>query len=194
MYLSQRKINMESVQPISVVFVKGKVFVPAQNESDSLYNDGYGSRYKQIIKLEPYEVLYLIEKERVTVIDEKNQKLLNFQEILSIYSQHDLLIWIRYVIYRDLRSRGFVIKSEKKLGDCFLVYERGTYGKKVPNYYLYTVYEGASETIEHLKNVLIETEKSGMNLKLAVFDRRSEIVYYSLSKIDFSELSLQENN
>ncbi len=181
------------MQPYHAVYVDDQTVIPMLNEADSLNNDGYGSRREdKLLQLEPYETLYLVEKERIIVVDEKLQRVLSFQELLAQYSENDLLVWTIYVTYRDLRSRGFVAKQKKGSHDHFLVYERGTYGKKPPNFYIHIVYEGATETVGHLQTVLEKVKNSGMILKLAVIDRRSEVVYYTLSELNFKELSSDE--
>ena len=175
------------------MYAEGRAIVPAINDSDSLYNDGYGSRNgNQQLTLEPSESLYLVEKERIAVVDEDTQRTLSFQEILARFSEHDLLTWTWYVIYRDLRSRGFVVKPRKDSPEHFIVYERGTYGKKPPSYLLHVVPEGVPETMKGLSDALSESEEAGLKLKLAVVDRRSEVVYYSLGEANFVDLGADE--
>ena len=181
------------MQPYYAVYAESQIVIPMLNEADSLYNDGYGSRREdRLLLLEPYETLYLVEKERIIVVDEKIQRTLSFQELLAQFSENDLLVWTNYVTYRDLRSRGFVAKQGKNSHDHFLVYERGTFGKKPPNFYVLIVYEGATETVGHLQEVLEKVKNACMTLKLAVIDRRSEVVYYTLSEVNFKELVYEE--
>jgi tRNA-intron endonuclease len=96
------------------------------------------------------------------------------------------LLWAKYIIYRDIRVRGFVVKSNND--ESFLVYERGTYLKKPPSYEIYNVYEGATESIGHLEKILHKTKESNRSLKLAVIDRRGEVVYYSFEKLSLGKL------
>jgi UDP-2,3-diacylglucosamine pyrophosphatase LpxH len=52
---------------------------------------------------------------------------------------------------------------------------------------IYTVWEGSKVPVERLGKVLDEATESEMILRLAVVDRRGEIVYYTLSNMDFDE-------
>jgi tRNA-intron endonuclease len=181
------------MQPISAVRTNSKVVVPAQNEADSLYQEGFGSKVEaNVLRLESFEVLYLQEKGKIIVIDEETQRALSFQELLWIYSDVDDHVWARYIVYRDLRGRGFVARGGSEGKVSFLVYERGSYFKKPPSYMAYTVSEGLHDTILDLKGTLEVAEKKGYSTKLAVVDRRGEIVYYSLSKIDMKKSSNNE--
>jgi len=177
------------VQQVSAVYSNEKIVIPAQNEADNLYQDGYGSRINiNVLTLDSFEALYLIEKERIVVINEEGGRTLSFQELLDIELIKDNLLWTKYIVYRDIRGRGFVVKESKDNNPGFLVYERGSYMKKSPSHHIYTVSEGITETIGHLEKVLNEIMKWDRFLKLAVVDRRGEVIYYSLGKLDFDNL------
>jgi tRNA-intron endonuclease len=177
------------VQRPNAVYDGHTIIVPTQGEADSLHQDGYGTRNRDgKLRLDPCEALYLVEKERLTTIDEEEKKILTFQEILDRELERDEQLWTRYIIYRDIRGRGFVTKTTGGEGNHFQVYERGTYPKKPPVYELYIVYEGMTENIGHLKSELEKTKASGRSLKLAVTDRRGEVVYYSLDKLNLDSL------
>lgn len=174
---------------ISAVFTERGIVIPAQNEANSLYQDGYGSLLTDsyLLTLKPFEVLYLVERRKIAVIDEENHKKLVFQELLWKFSAEDPNFWTRYIVYRDLRERGFVAKDGPGLGIDFLVYERGAYGKRMPKYQVYTIWEGIQDSINNLSEILTVAEEEQRILRLAVMDRRGEIVYYTLSEIKFDE-------
>jgi tRNA-intron endonuclease len=177
------------VQPVNAVYVGQRITVPTQNEVDSLYQDGYGHRHEnRDFILSPSEALYLVEKERLAIIDEDEKRIFSFQEILNRELEKDALLWTKYIIYRDIRGRGFAVKSSTEQETSFLVYERGTYTKKPPCYEIHTVYEGMNETIGHLEQVLKSSMRSNRILKLAVVDRRGEVVYYGLEKAELEKL------
>jgi tRNA-intron endonuclease len=181
------------VQQANAVYEKHTYIVPSQGEADSLKQDGYGQKVKgEHYSLDPCEVLYLVEKERLAVIDEVEKRILSFQEILSSALKKDALIWTKYIIYRDIRGRGFVAKTSEEIGTCFSVYERGMYNKKPPRYELFMVSEGMPETVGHLKEMLIAIMNLDRELKLAVIDRRGEVVYYCLDKFEPKNLGTDE--
>jgi tRNA-intron endonuclease len=180
-------MNMEL---FSAVYTENGIVVPAQNEANSLYQDGYGSllEERRLLTLQPFEALYLMEKMKIALIDESSREKFVFRKLLWMSSAEDPVIWTRYIVYRDLRSRGFVARKGPGLGVDFLVYERGSYGKKTPRYLVYTVWEGSQEPVSHLNEILDVAEKTDRILRLAVVDRRGEIVYYTLSDMKFSEI------
>jgi tRNA-intron endonuclease len=167
----------------SAVYTDKRIVVPAQNEANSLYQDGYGSLLKErrLLMLQPFEALYLMERMKIAVIDERSREKVVFRNLLWKFSAEDPLIWTRFIVFRDLRSRGFVAKKGPGLGVDFLVYERGSYGKKIPRYLVYTIWEGTQESVDNLGGVLAVAKKKDKILRLAVVDRRGEIVYYTVS-------------
>lgn len=171
----------------NAVFTDTNIVVPAQNEANSLYQEGFGSLAKErnVLVLLPFEALYLVEKMKIAVIDEKNREKIEFRKLLAKFSSEDEIIWTRYIVYRDLRSRGFVAKKGAGLGVDFFVYERGSYGKKLPSYWVHTIWEGSKEPIDRLSEILKVAEKMKKVLRLAVVDRRGDIVYYTLSEMGF---------
>ena len=177
----------------SAVYTDKGIVVPAQNEASSLYQDGYGSMLndRRLLALQPFEALYLVEKMKIAVIDEESRNKTVFQDLLWRFSTDDPLIWTRFVVYRDLRSRGFVAREGPGLGVDFLVYERGSYGKKPPRYLVYTVWEGSTEPMKHLRDIMDAAEETEKILRLAVVDRRGEIVYYTLSEMKFKEIQME---
>jgi tRNA-intron endonuclease len=177
------------MEPISAVYTATGIVVPVWNEANNLYQDGYGSLMKdrRVLSLQPFEALYLVERQKISVIEEETKERRVFRELLMSFSEEDPDIWTRYIVYRDLRTRGFVAKGGEGPGIDFLVYERGSFGKKVPRYGVYTVWEGSKVPVEHLGKALDKATESGRILRLAVVDRRGEIIYYTLSSMDFVE-------
>lgn len=177
------------MEKISAVYSEGRVVVPAQNEANSLYQDGYGSLLSdsRLLTLKPFEALYLTEREKISVVEENSRERLDFQGLIWRFTDADPNIWTRYVVYRDLKVRGFVAREGPGHGVDFLVYERGSYGKKTPKYLVHALWEGAQEPLKHLGDILTAEKDAGRILRLAVIDRRGEIVYYTLSEMDLQE-------
>ncbi len=175
------------MEPISAVFTLNGVVIPSINEANSLYQNGYGSMLKdrRILNIQPSEVLYLVEHQKISIIDEESKDRYFFQELVQIFSKEDKYIWTKYIVYRDLRSRGFTVKLGNGPSIDFLVYERGTYGKKMPRYRIYTIWEGSTESVENLEKILDEVINKNQILRLAVVDRRGEIIYYTLTDMEF---------
>ncbi|MEM4643522.1 MAG: tRNA-intron lyase, partial [Candidatus Bathyarchaeia archaeon] len=105
--------------------------------------------------------------------------------ILQIAEGVDENIWAKYLVYRDLRSRGYVVRGGFGLGIDFRVYDRGDYGKDAAKYLIMTLQEGKPIKLERLTQIIKQCRSLKKDLILAVMSRRGEIVYYSVSQLTF---------
>jgi tRNA-intron endonuclease len=118
------------------------------------------------------------------VKDEKGEAV-DFQSLLRCYEGVDENAWVDYLVYRDLRSRGYVVREGFGAGIDFRIYERGAYGKDTASYLIMSTQEGKPVSIEDLTNALLQCQSLKKELILAVMNRRGEIVYYSVSQLTF---------
>ena len=169
------------MEPFTAVYTNNEIIVPTQSEADSLLQDGYGYRLNKTHYLRGVETLYNVERGKIAVVDEETNNALGFQELLHRLSQDDPELWMRFIVYKDMRTRGFIIEISNNV---FKVYERGDYGNNKPSYQLKIISEGKPEIVENLLNELTSVESGSMSMKLAVVDRRGEIVYYRVEEKD----------
>jgi len=149
---------------------------------DEISSRGYGVTENDELFLTFYEALYLLDKGFLEVEDEKGDKA-DFQRLLQFYEGVDENAWAKYLTYRDLRSRGYVVREGFGLGVDFRIYERGEYGKETAKYLVLSIQEGKPISLEDLSNVLKQCQSLKKELVLAVMNRRGEIVYYSVSQL-----------
>ncbi|MCL1977719.1 MAG: tRNA-intron lyase [Candidatus Bathyarchaeota archaeon] len=160
------------------------ITITEQSNIDQLSSRGYGTIENKTLTLAFFEALYLQDKGMLTVKDNKNTPV-GFQTILHSYQATDENAWVNYLVYRDLRSRGYVVRDGFGIGTEFRVYERGTYGKDSASYLVLGTQEGKPSDIDILADVLQQCQNQKKELVLAVMNRRGEIVYYSVSQLTF---------
>jgi len=163
------------------------VLVSEKEGIESLSARGYGVPENGYLLLTFFEALFLVSKEILEVFDEKIGKTVSFQDILERFQLTDKDAWVKYLVYRDLRSRGYVVREGFGLGIDFRVYERGEYGKEIASYLIFVIQEGQPVLIEELARALSYVLNLKKKLVLAVINRRGEVVYYSVSQFTLSE-------
>jgi len=161
---------------------KRKVYIDDLKSAQPLIERGYGMKHRGRLALSPCEALYLIADEWLEVWMKRPQKRLRFEELLSIYSNGDTPVWSKYLVYRDLRERGYVVKMGFGQGSDFRVYERGSYGRAAARIIISSVKEGEPLLVGSLVKILSNALNLKKNVILGVIERRGEIVYYSLSR------------
>ncbi len=160
------------------------VLVVEKNSIDALTNRGYGTSENSVFTLSFYEALYLMDKGMLEVKDEKG-KASDFQSLLHCYEGINENAWVSYLVYRDLRSRGYVAREGFGAGIDFRMYERGEYGKDIAPYLVLSMQEGKPLGIDELASAMQQCQSQKKELTLAVMNRRGEIVYYSVSQLTF---------
>jgi tRNA-intron endonuclease len=163
------------------------IIVSLPENIEELASRGYGTSKNKKLILTFCETLFLVSKEMIAVKNKKTRKKIGFQQLLSRYQMLEENAWAKYLIYRDLRSRGYVAREGFGLGIDFRVYERGEYGTATAKNLVLGIQEGQPVSMEDLIRALKNAHSLKKELVLAVLNRRGEVVYYSLSKLTMSE-------
>ena len=160
-----------------------------KRSQDQLRTKGYGDKEDNDYFLETYEALYLIYLNKLVIT---NGSIDNFGSLLKQALKHDKEIVTKFLVYRDLRSRGYVVKEGFGFGADFRVYERGGYEKKRAKLVVFCVNEGINVKVGELSKNVREIETMGKNAIAAVVERRGEVIYYKLTNMKFNENKKQE--
>ena len=99
--------------------------------------------------------------------------------------KYDNDILTKFFIYRDLRTRGYVVKDGFGFGSDFLVYERGHFGEKGAKYLIFGLSEGKQEKIGEFQKKIEQITLMGKEPIIAVIESRGEVIYYKTSRINF---------
>jgi tRNA-intron endonuclease len=124
----------------------------------------------------------------------KGKKQINFVELLSICQKNDSETLTKFLIYRDLKTRGYIVKDGFGFGFDFRVYERGQFGEKGAKFLIFGLNEGQQEKIGTLQKKIEQITQMGKEPVIAVIERRGEVIYYKINRMNFYEnkLGLEE--
>jgi len=167
---------------VKASFKEGKIRVSPPEDVEGMASRGYGVSEDNGLTLTFHEALYLLGNGDLEIEDEEKGEKMVFQNLLNLSRTIDEDAWVRYLIYRDLRKRGYVVREGFGLGIDFRVYERGEYGKETATYLIFGIQEGKPVSMEELTRTLNYVQSLKKKLVLAVLNRRGEVVYYSLSQ------------
>jgi len=125
------------------------------------------------------ETLFLAEKNKLEVFDKK--KRLSFKDLMKKAYSSDKRIHIKYPVFKDLREKGYVVKTALKFGADFRVYDRGSKpGDKHAKWIVFTDHESGKITWHEFsaKNRVAHSTKK--NLLLAIVDEEGDVSYYEV--------------
>ena len=135
------KTESSSEFKVKGLLVEKGVKISHRPHIDELQSRGYGVPEGKEILLTFYEALYLLDKQMLEIEDEKGKKI-DFQTLVQCYEKVNENAWAGYLVYRDLRSRGYVVREGFGSKVDFRVYERGDYSKDTAKYLIISVQEG----------------------------------------------------
>jgi len=129
-----------------------------------------------------YEALYLLDKAKLEIKEDK--KKLNFLRLIQAIKKIDKKVETKYSVFKDMRNRGYTVKTALKFGAEFRVYDKGVRpGQDHARWILYPVKESEALTWHDFsaKNRVAHSTKK--NLLIAIVDEEQEITYYSVGWI-----------
>src|SRR5574338_236123 len=170
---------------ISGVLVDDHTLIQSKEMQNHLESKGYGETRQGKFFLKPFETLYFLFYKKLEL--SKGKKKIDFEEMLQVCSAFDENALTKFLIYRDLRVRGYAVKDGFGFGSDFRVYERGQFGEKGAKYLVFGLSEGKQEKIGTLQKNIEEITKMGKEPILAVIERRGEVIYYKMSHVRFVE-------
>ena len=177
-------VSDEQITPFAAVLAGDSVRVSDKDRFGELEGSGYGSRAGNELVLRDYEALYLLYVKKLELLD-KSERKVSFEKLAELAQTRASDSWTRFVIYRDLRSRGYVVREGFGFGTDLRVYERGDYPKKPAKYVVFALDEGIEKGMGDLQKSVKEMSKMGKEAIIAVIERRGEVIYYKVSKARF---------
>ena len=168
---------------ISAKLIDEKIIVINPKMQNILTERGFGEPEKDTLVLDSFEALYLLYNNKLEL--KKVNKTIVFDELIQQYIQKNDDILTQFLLYRDLRTKGYVVKDGFGFGSDFRVYERGNYGLKDAKFIIFAFNEGTQQKLGKLYKNIEEITKMGKEPIIAVIERRGEIIYYKITLMNF---------
>ena len=176
-------MSFENNSKIQGVLIKNQIMVLNPDSQRDLEQKGYGEFEKNKFHLKPFESLYLLYAGVLTLF--KGKKKVDFDSLMQICKKNDEGILTKFLVYRDLRTRGYTVKDGFGFGSDFRVYSKGDFGEKGAKFLVFGLSEGKQEKIGKFQKKIEEIIKMGKEPIIAVIERRGEIIYYKITRMNF---------
>lgn len=127
-----------------------------------------------------FEALFLVEKAKMGLTEGK--KKLSFEKLMEKAKALDPRILTKYLVFKDMRNRGYVVKTALKFGAEFRVYDKGKNpGQVHAKWVLYPVRESDALTWHDFsaKNRVAHSTKK--NLLIGIVDDENDVTYYEIT-------------
>jgi tRNA-intron endonuclease len=176
---------MEAEIPVvEAQLYRGRVVVWDEAQANQLYQRGsYGKPLTGgKLHLAPVEALYLLEGGKLRVVEEGGRELKS-KEISERFSLADPELMLKYAVYSDLRSRGYIVKTGLKFGAHFRVYDRGEKpGEAHSRFLVHAIPEGVKLTPTELARAVRLAHSVRKRILWAIVDDEGDVTYYAVTR------------
>jgi tRNA-intron endonuclease len=166
---------------VTGILIGERVITENSDDAREFYNQSrFGVINDGKVELSLLEGLYLMERERLVVKTDSGRKV-TFESYVKKARKVEPNFWIRYAVFKDMRNRGYIIKTALKFGADFRVYDRGVKpGEDHARWIVFPVHEGNTLTWHEFsaKNRVAHSTKK--RLLLGVVDAENDVTYYEV--------------
>jgi len=176
----ESKEKEETRQKIKSEFAGDNVLTEVSDAARELYNQ---SRYGALldngkVQLSLIEALYLMEKGTIEIYRSKTKRF-DSESFSKKAKKLEPNFWVRYSVFKDIRNRGYIIKTALKFGADFRVYDRGIKpGEDHAKWIVYPVYEGSTLTWYEFAAKNRVAHSTRKRLLLGVVDDEGDVSYW----------------
>ena len=159
-----------------------KILVGESDLKSFLREKGFGEARGKIQELSLIEALFLIENEKIEII--RNNKTLKFEDIIKIGNEIEKNFYSKYLVYKDLRSRGLLVRTGLKFGSDFRVYERGSTIKSGHSKFLvHVIPEEYTCSFPEITRATRLAQSVNKKMVYAIVDEEGCITYYQIERV-----------
>ncbi len=160
--------------------IKDKIIVKKSKDVGRLYNkSNFGKTIKDNqLELNLIEGVFLLGDKKINIYSNKKQ--VSFKDLIKLATEKIPNFEVKYLVFRDLRYRGFAVKlNDKKDFDLYIEEKEDS-----KPYYICVFSERYTFNIVKTKNLIKKsTEKNG-DLWYAIVDEEGDITYYDVSLLE----------
>jgi tRNA-intron endonuclease, archaea type len=161
-----------------------KVLVGDGDLKSQLNEKGFGEIEGKALVLSLIEATYLLGEGKLEIV--KGKDALSFDELVKLGSEKEEEFYNKYLVYRDLRERGLMVRSGLKFGTDFRLYDRGEgVGKGHSNYLVHVVPEEYTCSFPEMARALRLAKNVNKDMVYAIVDEECDITYYLVDRMRF---------
>jgi len=161
-------------------YIIGEIISSADSDAFSLYKKScFGEPKDNKVQYSLPEALFLVEKEKMEIFSKK--KKIPKKDLIEKFRKIDKKIQIKYPVFKDLREKGYIVKTALKFGAEFRVYEKGAHpGKQHAKWIVFVDHESKRFTWHEFSAQNRVAHSTRKNLLLAIVDEEGDISYYEV--------------
>ena len=167
---------------ITAHFTADKIYSSSEEAFSAHEKSRYGEREAGKVVYAPVEAVFLVSEGKMKVFSGKKE--ISEEQLIKKIRKSDKKIETKFVVYRDLRRKGYIPKTALKYGAEFRVYDKGVKpGESHARWVLFT--SKAAEALSWhdfaAKSRIAHSTKK--YLLIGLVDDEGSVTYYEVSWI-----------
>jgi len=165
------------------LLVGNKAIIDEKRLASQLQQKGFGERSDGEFVLDLYETLYLLEKKKLKVKN-KQGKAVSRKKLLVHSEKKIKNFYLKFQVYKNLREKGFCVKTGFKFGFDFRVYPRGKKpGQAHSKWVVNVISQNERFSMIGLSRMVRLSGNIRTEMLMAVVDSENDINYYAIERI-----------
>ncbi len=173
--MSDTEGNLEKVKG---TFAQGRVVAEHRGAAKALHTKSrFGEVKDDKVNYSFIEAFYLFEQNKLEI--KEGRKKVTKKQLLQRAEQKEKNFWVRYCVFRELRSRGYIVKTALKFGADFRVYDKGVKpGEDHARWIVFPVKESETLTWYELSAKNRVAHSTRKHLLIGVVDEEDDVTFY----------------
>ncbi len=162
--------------------------------ASEIFENGYFGHWtsENTLCLEPEEILLLLDRGRIVLKLSESDENIASEDLVIHFTNLNPNFWSRYLVYKDLRNRGYVVSIGTRITAPFRIYSRGGKpGESVSKTVIYPIPEGEDVNLDLLDQIVKQAKIDRKKLLLSVIDRLGDVTYYQASQLELEYNNLE---
>jgi len=169
------------MEKVKATFMSEKVFSNSKEAFDLFESQRFGEKTAEKVYYILQEALYLVETKKMEIFDAKDKKIPE-KELLKKFEKIDKKFKTKYFVFRDMRQKGFIVKTALKFGAEYRVYEKGkSIGEDHSKWLLFPVSSTQHMTWQDFSAKNRIAHSTNKKLLIAVVDEENAVSYYEVN-------------
>ncbi|MEA2071932.1 MAG: tRNA-intron lyase [Asgard group archaeon] len=175
----------EKMDAIIAVLRKNDVYIEDHQDARIIYDNGFYGLLQddKTLSLNYDEALHLLERGVIIIVDEDINQL-EVNDCARIFSKREESFWENYLVFKDLRNRGYIVGRGISELIKYRLYPRGAkIGKDIAKILICPLAERKTIKLKTLDDMVIQSQSLKKKLLIACVDRLGDVSYYELQTL-----------
>ena len=183
------------MEPVEAIYFDENIYIAKEEDAKLIHDQKYFGKYvehnnKTVLKFSTEEVLFLLDTKKI-ILKDSAKKQIDFDKFYAISSKKNKELYQKYAVYKNLREKGYIIKSGFKFGTHFRVYDKGVNPYKIggkikkehTKYNVHAVLENDVFAYYEVSRYVRLSHNIRSTALMGIVDSEGDVTYYTVQRI-----------